>query len=725
MKIDLSAVEVFADNEIEFDKGITFIFGKNGTGKSTIANRLKNECDYEVSVFQGFSNIIDDNKRLNAVVLGEENATINRQIEAKKIEIEAKNVKIDEIKKTLQNPNDESISNLWTQKEEAEQNYKTMQRKIDDFYSKSASRIKQIDNPRVAITSYNKRNFKDDIADAKVLSEEELNRCNATIKSEIKYAPEIVFPKIDFQALKKQTNNLLKKSVIERVKINRLENNVEKRAFAERGFNIHKKGDVCAFCGSEIKDETWNELASYFSADEVKGFREEINNKINDIESQIKKVHELSIDENNFYPSFINDVKELKQKLDRQKAEAVSYLNRLKEVLDDKLKFLFEACSTVDECCSVDLEDIKEKYKDFRRNNNENSLSEKQQEAKDKVRRHHVKKCLDEFGYNSELSNLDKLEEVKSIRDDEYHKEELKIYELEEEINIIQKEIQILQNGTKNESLLAENINKKLKHMVSFELVHVKDDESKGFYRVKDFINGSIRDITELSTGEKNIIAFLYFIKKLNEIKESPSNKQRIIVFDDPMCSNDDGMQYLIIEDLQRLMKRLLPTDHFILLTHNKHFYLNVKYNHKYSEDRFMRFQSDGRKTHIMIINKKEEDFKTSYESLWSELKTLYELKSVSADLLLNPIRRIIETYTKFNAINKRDFYEPVEGALKLFNVNSHSIDDIEAELNGKTRNEIIQMFYDCFSENGNVDHFKKFWNELKIDEDGRIIFES
>ena len=37
-------------------------------------------------------------------------------------------------------------------------------------------------------------------------------------------------------------------------------------------------------------------------------------------------------------------------------------------------------------------------------------------------------------------------------------------------------------------------------------------------------------------------------------------------------------MQYLIIEKLQRLMKRLRPTDHFILLTHNKHFYLNVKY---------------------------------------------------------------------------------------------------------------------------------------------------
>ena len=73
----------------------------------------------------------------------------------------------------------------------------------------------------------------------------------------------------------------------------------------------------------------------------------------------------MSIDENNFYPSFINDVKELKQTLDQRKAEAVSYLNRLKEALDDKLKFLFEACSTVVECCTVDLEDIEEKHKNF------------------------------------------------------------------------------------------------------------------------------------------------------------------------------------------------------------------------------------------------------------------------------------------------------------------------------------------------------------------------
>ena len=119
MIIDLSTVEVFDSNELEFDKRITFIFGKNGTGKSTLTEELKNlsAAEYEVSTFQGFLNLIDENKRLNAVVLGEENATISRQIEAKKIEIIEKNSEVEAIMENLQKPEDDSISNFWTKQE--------------------------------------------------------------------------------------------------------------------------------------------------------------------------------------------------------------------------------------------------------------------------------------------------------------------------------------------------------------------------------------------------------------------------------------------------------------------------------------------------------------------------------------------------------------------------------------------------------------------------------
>lgn len=218
---------------------------------------------------------------------------------------------------------------------------------------------------------------------------------------------------------------------------------------------------------------------------------------------------------------------------------------------------------------------------------------------------------------------------------------------------------------------------------------------------------------------------FLYFLEKLDEVKETPVNKPRIIVFDDPMNSNDDGMQYLIIEELQTLMKKLLETDHFILLTHNKHFYINVRYNHKYNKDKFIRFHSNGTKTQIITLVKDEDDFKTSYESLWIELKLLYEYDVTSADMLLNPIRRIIETFTKFNALDKTNFCNEVSGAKKLFDVNSHSIDDIEAELNGKTKQEVIQMFYDCFAKNDYGNHFLKYWKNVSIDETGKLVMEN
>lgn len=729
MVIDLSEAEIFDSNELDLDKKITFIYGKNGTGKSTMTDKLKRMSDeYEVSAFQGFTEIIDENKRLNAVVLGEENTVISRQIEAKRAEIEVRNAEIEAIKVNLEKPEDDSISNYWTRRENAEKEFAAAQKKISDFCTQAAAKIKAKENPRVAILSYDKRNFIADIGCAFLLSEGELKQYVETIKSEVKVAPSIVFPTIDFQRIRTNVNAIIEKAVAEKIKIARLDNNPEKREFAETGHTIHKRGEVCAFCGNRIDDNTWNELDSYFSADEVKDFQNEIKAAIEKIDLYIENVSSLEINKGNFYPAYVNEAEELEKKLEAKKKEMHTFLKVLRESLDEKMKYLFETRTGIGEIYIDSFEEISEDYENLRKRNNENDLAKKQSEAVDKIRKHYVKKLLDEFGYDAAQAELKTLEIAKKSRIEEYNKEEEKITGasgLLKKIELIQEEIIFLQKDTKNEKKLADHINDKLKHMVSFELVHVEDEESKGFYRVKNTRTGFEREITELSTGEKNVIAFLYFIEKLDEVKETPADKPRIIVFDDPMSSNDDGMQYLIIEELQKLMKRLLETDHFIILTHNKHFYLNVKYGHKYNKDRFIRFQSDGNKTIFITISNENDDYKTSYESLWSELKLLYGIDTVSADLLLNPIRRIIETYTKFNAIDKGGFCALVDGAMKLFNVNSHSIDDIEAELNGKTKNEIIQIFYDCFAENNKSEHFMKFWSELEIGEDGRIVFAS
>src|SRR5699024_8375313 len=110
----------------------------------------------------------------------------------------------------------------------------------------------------------------------------------------------------------------------------------------------------------------------------------------------------------------------------------------------------------------------------------------------------------------------------------------------------------------------------------------------------------------------------------------------------------------------------------------------------KYNDYGFYRLENGE----VIRIKTMEEDFKTHYESLWIELRSLYNNNLINT--MLNVMRRIVETYTKFNRINEKDFYEGKEEHEKMFNVNSHSIDDLSAEFIGKgDRDVLLNMFRD------------------------------
>ena len=164
----------------------------------------------------------------------------------------------------------------------------------------------------------------------------------------------------------------------------------------------------------------------------------------------------------------------------------------------------------------------------------------------------------------------------------------------------------------------------------------------------------------------------------------------------------------LMIGEIQKFYKNLSVDDYFILLTHNVHFYLNVrrpvsKFYEKYGN--FHLF-SDGKLTTMKVIGSGNDDFKTNYEMLWKELLFLHEQNK--PDLMLNSCRRICETFIKFNGIG--DFYKENTSAKKLFDVNQHSIDDLEAEQNGKTKEEIKTMLQGIFKHNNAEEHFNTYW---------------
>lgn len=711
MVIDLTEETLFECDSLDLNKKITFVLGKNGTGKTTLTDVLaKQTANYDVSVFKGFDNIIDDNKRLNAVVLGEENTIINRKIEEIWGKIAKKESEKKVILKSLNKPDDESESNYWTRREEAKKEYENAQKDIDSFIIQAASLVRK----KMSIMSvYNKNNFKNDIERAKFLDSDEKKKCEETLQSETKIAPDISFPKCDSETILKAANELLRKKVIEKTRVARIDSQ-DKRNFAENGLRIHKKGEICAFCGSYISDEVFTELENYFSVDEVKIFQQEISGMINAVSKMMESFTTFNIDVGCFYPQFQTRIREIREKCAEKVREYSDFLQLVIDQLSNKKAELFVESDMIKINIPSGFENMQADYDALVVANNKNDLQERQTEANEKLRLHYVCDQLDKFNYKAKMAQLVVLENEYKKREREYDDENEKIVGnmgLDAIINGFQNEIIDLQKETKSEKILALRIKNKLNHMVSFELEPCKDEKSHGIYKVKDICTGEIRDITKLSTGEKNIIAFLYFMQKLNEIKDEASNKPKLIVFDDPMSSNDDNMQYLIIEELVELMKSLEDTDRFVLLTHNKHFYMNVTYK---KTGKRIHLLKNGKNTVMKEIENETKDIKTSYEALWFELKFIYD-SDASADMMLNPIRRIIETFTKFNGLKQAEFCSSVAGAKKLFDVNSHSIDDLEADLNGKTKDDIKQLFYDCFKNNEFEEHFMKYWPECGI----------
>ncbi|MCL4582728.1 AAA family ATPase, partial [Fusobacterium nucleatum] len=411
MKVDLSNEELFYEDEINFDKNLNFVFGKNGTGKSTLTKLLKEQgkVNYDVRVFQGFENMIGENNRLNAVILGEENNEIAQEIENMKKDIKKKEEEIDKIDSEIKEPKDNS-ENLWKKVEEIKRIAEQKDTQIQNFYSKSASEIKNMTNPQISKTTYNKSDFILEKKNAKLLSEIEIQNLKQIIKTEVKIAQKIEFPNINLKDELKRVNLILEKKVEEKVRITRLENNEEKRNFAKKGLHLHKVGEICSFCGNTIKKEEYEELEKYFLADDVKEFQIKIETTKNSYQQIVEKIKNVKFDKNNFYPNNIEKLTQIIEEYEIIKEKIIKIFELFLKKLEKKDIFKENEKISIDNI-SLNFNKISEEYDDLVKGNNSSNLSEEKEKAKTNLRYHFIKLALDEFDEKTKLYELSLLKE--------------------------------------------------------------------------------------------------------------------------------------------------------------------------------------------------------------------------------------------------------------------------------------------------------------------------
>lgn len=674
----------------------TFIYGKNGTGKSSIVECIQKQYsnEYDIKVFQGYERIIADYGKLGLISLGVENVEIQKQIKEKEAEIKVLEADLDDT------PGDRETLQKRYNKQKKVVNKINLE--LDEFYRESAKKLKD-EYVNIVGPSYFKNHFLSDIKELCEFSAEEVNDAKKNIAQESIKPERLVGYSLSFiNDLVDKVNQIRTMEILNVIELKF--DNEQERKWVESGVGLHQDHNCCLYCGGIISKDRKNALNNHFNAAHRK-LSEDIKSCQKQIEEGILFVNKLPLLEQlNYLSIYENEVNELNARVGSIKKAVIEFLERLKESLKNKEENIFSVQPIVHK---FDLEEVTSFTNDcdaLYEKNHENveNLIVLKEKAKVIIRNDLVAERCRAFNYAEKNLKLQAEKvELQKLNDE--------VDDKRDKLSTLREDVKTLQLQTVDEGKAAEYINRAIQGLgnQAFTLEKSEERDENGVYVVRDH-SGEIRNTETLSTGEKNIVAFLWFIHNLQNLNHQ-STKEEVLIFDDPMNSNDDTTQYLIISELQRLLKS--PNSQIFILTHNAHFYINTRYQwwkkDKQNKVTF-RLIKRGNTSDVILINNEGSDIKTSYDGLWQEVKWLYEQDK--PDYMLNPIRRILETYKKFNCID--DLFDGHNEAEKLFNVNSHSIDDLECDPNGKSRDEIIELVRKVFIKNRAEEHFRAHWGE-------------
>ena len=233
---------------------------------------------------------------------------------------------------------------------------------------------------------------------------------------------------------------------------------------------------------------------------------------------------------------------------------------------------------------------------------------------------------------------------------------------LKKEIGELTTEISALNKHNANTEAAIDSINKILKDS-GFQGFSIRAKE--GVENVYEVIreDGSIAE--NLSEGERNFIAFLYFYHQVRGSMSSEELKEKIVVIDDPVSSMDSTALFLVSAIVREMvnvcrnnteyLNPKVPGDYIkqlFVLTHNVYFHREVTYQQVgyYNCTSFYMIRKNDNISTIKLCKRQSKDVPTeeenynpvqnSYAALWDELRDLQ-----STIPALNVMRRILEYY--------------------------------------------------------------------------------
>lgn len=293
-----------------------------------------------------------------------------------------------------------------------------------------------------------------------------------------------------------------------------------------------------------------------------------------------------------------------------------------------------------------------------------------------------------------------------------------------DEIEKIKKEISEKSNNLTSVQPAVDQINKTLVAygFTNFEIEPYSEVEGEQLNKYRIIRNDGTEANHTLSEGESTFITFLYFMQltKGSTNKEFV-NEKKIIILDDPISSLDSNILYLVSAMIKELVIEIKSgksdVEQLFILTHNVYFHKEASFiNGRTTEDKDVNFWIVRKNNGISKIQSYDmvNPISSTYELLWKELR---EDQNISVVSMQNTMRRIIENYFKIIGKKQDDYIiskfktkeekNVCESLLYWINDGSHTIyDDLHIDMHSDISDIFKRIFRDIFDKTGHIEHY-------------------
>lgn len=500
--------------------------------------------------------------------------------------------KIEDIRLNELKPRNEKLSQIELDITEKQRKTKISKDSLDSKLRTTASKIKNLKNPSVVVgNKYDIRDIKEEFEkysahfpilplqdDEKAVAELEKNVEQAKIRileKNINKPQKIDLVSFDknfnFTLFLENTKKLLSKVVSVSNILDEYKDSPDKINWIKYGIDIHGDNpEKCVFCGNSIDSDLIKNLKLAFS-DELRSLENELVLQNNRIKSEIQKLDAIpNINKEDYFKDSVSDIQNINKEIENNTDSRKRVLEILESKISEKQRDIFSKIE-INDLNWIDFSEIQVEinslYDDTIKQIEQ--FEDRKTKSLDFLRRYYIVKEFPVPEFTKLSQEVDQLQE-----DMEKINLEQKI--LNEEKEKFEKDISELEGSLKSESEAVKRINMILQNSLAHSEMSLKSvDDEEGIYFE---VSRNEERAYNLSEGEKSLIAFAYYITRLESLSIEEKSKT-ILFIDDPVSSLDENNIFYIYNLIFCLLEKKEFLQYF-LSTHNLDF---LKYTNRFS----------------------------------------------------------------------------------------------------------------------------------------------